>query len=105
MHTLEKPVHSRAPFTLNEDGEIISADEVVVGNVLSVHDFPCLDEDDDTYAAAREEYEANARLFLAAPDLLAEARRFVLRCEAGEILSRKTYAAFKALVNRCDGVA
>jgi hypothetical protein len=47
--------------------------------------------------------KANARLIAAAPELADEARKFCARVEAGEIRSKRTYAAFKALLAKIDG--
>ena len=47
--------------------------------------------------------EANARLIAAAPDMLEALQEFCRRVEAGEIRSKRTYAAFKALIARATG--
>jgi len=41
-----------------------------------------------------------ARLIEIAPDMLEVMRVFCARCERGEILSKKTYAKFKAIIGK-----
>jgi hypothetical protein len=55
--------------------------------------------------AKTDPWEANARLIAAAPCMAAEMRKFCERVEAGEIRSKRTYTAFKALLARIEGNA
>lgn len=50
-----------------------------------------------------ERHTARARLICAAPDLLAAAKEFVRKVDAGEAKSTKSYAAFKAAISRAEG--
>ena len=56
-------------------------------------------------ARGDKEIHANARLIAAAPDMLEALQEFCRRVEAGEIRSKRTYAAFKALIAKATGEA
>jgi hypothetical protein len=86
VRTRETPTHSPGPFTLDDScihGRVFDANGRRVATVYGT--------------------VADERLFLKAPELLAACRTFCLRVERGEVQSRKTYAAMKALVDHVDG--
>lgn len=65
--------------------------------------------DDDHLSECRrngvDPWEANARLIAAAPDMLEALKEFVARVDRGEVRSKKTYTAFKALIAKAEGAA
>ncbi len=70
---MSKTKHTPAPWSVDlETGEIKAADEqVTIGTIYGVDDYPCLDDDDDEGVQAWNlECHANARLIAAAPGLL-----------------------------------
>lgn len=107
MSTRETPTHSPAPWEANEDGEVSANDGgQVVAVVYSADDFPCYDpEEDGDSEVFAEEMDANRRLILKAPDLLAACRALVRQCETGGIIVgiRNHVDTMKALVDHIDG--
>ena len=53
-----------------------------------------------THKHGEQKAIANARLIAAAPEMLTEMQTFCARVEAGEVRSKRTYAAFKALITK-----
>ena len=51
------------------------------------------------------EWEANARLIAAAPDLLEACKEFVRKCEAGEARSTRSYNEMRAAITKAEGGA
>lgn len=49
-----------------------------------------------------EKHAAEDRLRIAAPDMLAALKEFVARVDRGEVRSKKTYAAFKAIIAKAE---
>jgi hypothetical protein len=54
-------------------------------------------------ARISRDYDRNKALRDAAPEMLAICREFVRRVELGEVRSKRTYAAMKAVIDRVDG--
>lgn len=52
----------------------------------------------NVHTDAQDEGEANARLLVAAPKLLAACREFVRKCESGEARSIRSYAQMKEAI-------
>lgn len=50
-----------------------------------------------------DEQHANTRLIAAAPEMYDICKTFVERVEKGEVRSKKTYAAMKAVLNKIEG--
>ena len=91
MPTRETPTHSPAPFSLDTDGDIVDANGRSVALL-----YPESGGADD---------DADRRLILKAPELLAVCRAFVRMCEAANIPLDLRHPAWrmKALVDHIDG--
>lgn len=78
--------HTPGPWVLQDDGSIASADAGMICNPAYAEDFPCLD--DEERGPFDDECQANARLIVAAPELLEAAENGLasLETELGLIL-------------------
>jgi hypothetical protein len=64
--------YSQGEWELVDDSEVVVSG-AVIARVMMPDDFPCLDRDADV-DAVKDECDANARLIIAAPDLLTACR-------------------------------
>jgi hypothetical protein len=55
------------------------------------------------FRKAKAEGQNNAYLIASAPDMYEAMEEFVHRCEIGEVRSVKTYAKFKAILEKANG--
>lgn len=83
MPTREIPTHSPAPWSLNESDDLRYYGD---GYICELHGVT----------------EADKRLILKAPELLAACRAYVLMCEAGGLMSGLALG-MKSLVDHIDG--
>jgi hypothetical protein len=84
------PTHSPVPWELDDDRDVADA----TGRTVAF-----------LYAESNgKDLDADRRLILKAPDLLAAVRRWLLRCEAGSVLVYSSnYAEIRELVDHIDG--
>ena len=68
----------------------------------SVQSHAITDQDGKNVCCGISPKIGHAHLIVMAPEMLAAMKEFVRRCEAGEIMSRKTYAQFKTIIAKAE---
>lgn len=92
-----EPTFTPGPWKLN--GEFVSAN----GHYDEPRIFSVADEDNPKYVASLavgRNWEHDGNLIAVAPEMYEAMAEFVHRCDIGEVRSRKTYAKFKAILEK-----
>lgn len=89
--------HTKAPWLMNTTKRFMDNKGLAITDSDSI--LIC-EVSHDLGQLSLKEYEANAKLIVAAPEMLEAMQEFVDRCDKREVRSVRTYAKFKEIIKK-----